>query len=210
MQENKKISPYKLSLKDKILETAMNLFAQHGIKAVKMDDIAKALNISKRTLYEIYEDKEVLLFEGVKRYIATHDEDMMRFVSDNHNVMDIIINVYKEKVYEFQHTNPLFYDDIKKYPKVLDYFESCREENHRRLAAFLAKGTKEGYFREDINFDLVVMLFDTISQLVIQQRLYALFSIEHVLNNMMFISLRGICTQKGIDVLDNFMMLQNR
>lgn len=57
MQEKKNISTYREALKDKILETAMVAFAEKGIRAVKMDDIANSLSISKRTLYEIYGNK---------------------------------------------------------------------------------------------------------------------------------------------------------
>jgi AcrR family transcriptional regulator len=186
----------------------MTLFARNGIKAVKMDDIARALNISKRTIYELYENKEVILFEGIKRYNQRREEEMSQFVKGNTNVMDIILNVYKVKVEEFRFTNPLFYDDLEKYPDVMAYLEKNREENRKELIAFLNKGVKEGYFREDINNDLVTILFDSIGQLFLQKRLYARFSIESVLNNIMFISLRGICTIKGIEVLDNFLKSQ--
>lgn len=208
MQELKSLSAYRQGLKGKILDTAMTLFAKNGIKAVKMDDIARALNISKRTIYELYENKEVILFEGIKRYNQRREEEMSQFVKGNTNVMDIILNVYKVKVEEFRFTNPLFYDDLEKYPDVMAYLEKSREENRKELIAFLNKGVKEGYFREDINNDLVTILFDSIGRLFLQKRLYARFSIESVLNNIMFISLRGICTIKGIEVLDNFLKSQ--
>ena len=208
MQELKSLSAYRQGLKGKILDTAMTLFAKNGIKAVKMDDIARALNISKRTIYELYENKEVILFEGIKRYNQRREEEMSHFVKGNTNVMDIILNVYKVKVEEFRFTNPLFYDDLEKYPDVMAYLEKSRDENRKELIAFLNKGVKEGYFREDINNDLVTILFDSIGQLFLQKRLYARFSIESVLNNIMFISLRGICTIKGIEVLDNFLKSQ--
>lgn len=208
MQELKSLSAYRQGLKGKILDTAMTLFARNGIKAVKMDDIARTLNISKRTIYELNENKEVILFEGIKRYNQRRKEEMSQFVKGNTNVMDIILNVYKVKVEEFRFTNPLFYDDLEKYPDVMAYLEKSREENRKELIAFLNKGVKEGYFREDINNDLVTILFDSIAQLFLQKRLYARFSIESVLNNIMFISLRGICTIKGIEVLDNFLKSQ--
>lgn len=208
MQELKSLSAYRQGLKGKILDTAMTLFAKKGIKAVKMDDIARTLNISKRTMYELYDNKEVLLFEGIKSYNQRREEEMSEFVKGNTNVMDIILNVYKVKVEEFRFTSPSFYDDIEKYPKVMAYLEKSREENWKELAAFLDKGVKEGYFREDIHYDLVIILFDSIGQLFLQKRLYAHFSIESVLNNIMFISLRGICTIKGIEVLDKFLKAQ--
>ena len=208
MQELKSLSAYRQGLKGKILDTAMTLFSKKGIKAVKMDDIARTLNISKRTMYELYENKEVLLFEGIKTYNQRRESEMTEFVKGNTNVMDIILNVYKVKVEEFRFTSPSFYDDIEKYPKVMAYLEKSREENRKELAAFLDKGVKEGYFREDIHYDLVTILFDSIGQLFLQKRLYAHFSIESVLNNIMFISLRGICTIKGIEVLDKFLKAQ--
>jgi AcrR family transcriptional regulator len=208
MQELKSLSAYRQGLKGKILDTAMTLFAKKGIKAVKMDDIARTLNISKRTMYELYDNKEVLLFEGIKGYNQRREKEMSEFVKGNTNVMDIILNVYKSKVEEFRFTSPSFYDDIEKYPKVMAYLEMSREENRKELAAFLDKGVKEGYFREDIHYDLVTILFDSIGQLFLQKRLYAHFSIESVLNNIMFISLRGICTIKGIEVLDKFLKAQ--
>ena len=57
MQETKEISAYKQGLKGKILEMAMKAFGEKGIRAVKMDDVAVYLGISKRTLYELYDNK---------------------------------------------------------------------------------------------------------------------------------------------------------
>ena len=52
-------------IKEQIINTAFDLFSQYGIKSVSMDDVAKAAGISKRTLYESFEDKETLLIEGI-------------------------------------------------------------------------------------------------------------------------------------------------
>lgn len=57
---------YKLELRNRILKAAMTEFLHKGVKSVKMDDIANALAISKRTLYEIYSNKEELLLEAVR------------------------------------------------------------------------------------------------------------------------------------------------
>lgn len=210
MQEITTITYYRRGLKGKILSSAMTLFAKNGIKAVKMDDIARSLGISKRTLYEIYENKEILLFEGIKSYTRQREQEMNEFSSRNKNVMDIILHVYIQKVEELSQTNPKFYDDIVKYPNVLDYLKSNREENRKRLSDFLVKGTDEGYFRQDVDHELVALLFDAVGQLVVEKRLYLRFSVEEILNNFMFISLRGICTRKGIDVLDKFLESQKK
>ena len=64
MQKGSIHSEYRRELKKRILDCAVDKFFTLGIRAVKMDDIAKALGISKRTLYEIYSDKEQLLVDS--------------------------------------------------------------------------------------------------------------------------------------------------
>ena len=75
MQETRHLSTYKEGLKLQILQSAMALFTQHGVRAVKMDDVASSLAISKRTLYELYETKELLLYEGMKLYHSQRSEE---------------------------------------------------------------------------------------------------------------------------------------
>ena len=52
-------------LRERIIDTAVEAFSAHGIKSITMDDIATSLGISKRTLYEVFSDKETLLEECI-------------------------------------------------------------------------------------------------------------------------------------------------
>ncbi len=123
MVENKNITTYKESLKEKILSAAMALFAEKGIKAVKMDDIANSLSISKRTIYEICENKEDLLFEGVKKRKSAQQEALREFAEGADNVMDIVLHSFRLTIEQFKFTNPVFYSDLMKYPRIMRYFE---------------------------------------------------------------------------------------
>ena len=88
-------TPYRQELRERILKAAMSEFFEKGIKAVKMDDIARRLSISKRTVYGIYSNKEELLLEGMKAAEREFDEHMKHFSEqDNHHVMDILIEFY--------------------------------------------------------------------------------------------------------------------
>lgn len=64
---------YRIELPEKILNIAMQEFLHRGIKSVKMDDIANLSGISKRTLYEIYSNKEELLLECVRKHEEEYD-----------------------------------------------------------------------------------------------------------------------------------------
>ena len=94
MQEIKATTDYKKALKGRILKTAMKAFLEQGIKAVKMDDVAQMLGISKRTLYEIYKDKEELLYQGIMLFDQNSKRSMAAFVEQASSVMDIITFCY--------------------------------------------------------------------------------------------------------------------
>ena len=52
--------------RETIIEQAAKMFAEQGIKSIRMDDIAQSLGVSKRTLYEMVEDKEELLYLSIR------------------------------------------------------------------------------------------------------------------------------------------------
>ena len=162
MQEIKIISAYRQSLKTRILEAASDAFSQKGIKSVRMDDIAQSLNISKRTLYEIYENKEVLLFECLKTSKARAQEEMTFIAAQQNNVMDIILDIYRSKMSQLQKINPQFYSDLEKYPQLQSFLEEQHDKDRTKLKDFLRRGIEEGYFKGDINVDIIANVFDAI------------------------------------------------
>ena len=202
MQETKVISAYRQELKDKILMTAIKSFAQKGIRAVRMDDVAATLGISKRTLYEIYDKKELLLFECIKRYSAIREENLMNETIDCKNVMEVMVAIYKYKVEEFQNTNPQFYVDLAKYPEVLNYLNEQHQKTRERSQTFIERGIQEGYFRKELNYELTGRMFDAVGQYVMENQLYRQYTIQEIFNNLVFVSLRGICTEKGVEALE--------
>ena len=205
MQEIKIISAYRQSLKTRILEAASDAFSQKGIKSVRMDDIAQSLNISKRTLYEIYENKEVLLFECLKTSKARAQEEMTFIAAQQNNVMDIILDIYRSKMSQLQKINPQFYSDLEKYPQLQSFLEEQHDKDRTKLKDFLRRGIEEGYFKGDINVDIIANVFDAINEYMKNHKLYTEFPLEQLFNNMLFVTIRGICTQKGVAVIDTFL-----
>ncbi|MGN0283082.1 MAG: TetR/AcrR family transcriptional regulator [Prevotella sp.] len=196
---------YRKTLKDKILSTANSLFNEHGVKAVKMDDIANSLSISKRTLYEIYDNKEDLLFECVKTSCEKSERQLRTLVDKADNVMDILISIYRLKIELLRNTHPSFYYELEKYPKILEYFDQQNEERQQKQMTFIQRGIKEGYFRSDVNYELTLGLFDVSNRYIINNYSTLHYSMELVSYNLIFVFLRGFCTIKGVEVLDKFL-----
>ena len=205
MQETKVISAYKQGLRVKILAKAMDDFRQRGIRGVTMDDVATELGISKRTLYEIFDKKEDLLFETLKHYYVERTERMQVKVQHCANVMEIILAVYRIKVEEFQKTNPNFYSDLAKYPQVLRFLNQENMSNHAKFQQFIERGINEGFFRSDVNYELVTRLFDALGNYVMQNQLYRQYTMEEIFKNLIFVTLRGMCSERGVATLDKIL-----
>ena len=101
MEQQDLYTEYRKHLKERILTVAMQAFKQHGIRNVRMDDIATTLAISKRTIYETYSNKEELLLDGIMREDKERKRDAQRYAADEtHNVMDIVCYIYNRDMAE--------------------------------------------------------------------------------------------------------------
>ena len=82
------------------------MFYKQGIKQVRMDDIAKELTISKRTLYEIFNDKETLLLECIKYKHQQEESYLQALDLSNANVLEVVLRYYEYTMKELPHNQP--------------------------------------------------------------------------------------------------------
>ena len=156
--DNMKEHPQRLELRERIIDTALNSFATHGIKSITMDDIAAALGISKRTLYEVFSDKETLLMECLLKAQREGDAYVKDVYEKASNVLEVLLKLYQRSIEKFHNTNKKFFEDIKKYPKVYAELMKRRNRDSEETIAFFKLGIQQGYFRDDVNFTIVNLL----------------------------------------------------
>ena len=197
---------YRRELKGRIIEVAMREFKQKGVRSVKMDDIARILSISKRTLYEIYSDKQELLLEGVRLEEQRRDEQMFSFANEKgKGAIDIIVEFYRMQIKNLANVNPVFFEDVKKYKKVWDYIHERHLIHQQNGLQFLKRGVEDGFFRDDVDYVLISQLAEDISRFVIDSHMYTKYSLEHVFRNIIFLFFRGFSTPKGIEEMDRLL-----
>jgi AcrR family transcriptional regulator len=155
----KKIHTDKDTLRARITEQAKQAFCAYGIKAVRMDDIAAAEGISKRTLYELYADKEALLLEVLHAHHQQEHLQMAEVAMKAHNVMGIILLSYQHTAHTLQSVTRLFLEELKFYPKVQAYLEEQRQVGLNAIRRFYQRGVQEGLFQADLNYDIVCVMF---------------------------------------------------
>ncbi len=195
-------TPYKLELRTKILDVAMNQFKQKGIRNVRMDDIATMLGISKRTLYEIYNNKEQLLYEGVVRDEEMRSAIIHEFSRTAENEMEIIVEVLKMKLRELGQINPLFFSELHKYETVVEYLRQTHLKSNQESLSFFLHGVEGGFFRKHVNYELILQMSNAVMNHVVEEKLYNRVSLQDIFVNYVNVIIRGLCTEKGLEILN--------
>lgn len=169
-----------------------------------MDDIAVSLGISKRTLYEVFANKEMLL----EACILKEREDMKAYVDEmlatSDHVLEVLLKLYLHSIERFHATHKSFFEDLKKYPKVYELFKSDKKHDSAEAVSFFKEGVKQGIFRDDINFAIVNLLVHEQIELLLNTDICEKYSFLEVYESIMFTYLRGISTEKGARELEKF------
>ena len=189
----------------KVLKKAMLLFLKRGIKDVTMDELAHELSMSKRTLYELYADKEELLLTGITAIYKWHHDLLKAFVSEANNVLEIILYDFELKFGEIDQVNPNFFIDIMRYEKVCKFIEQSRSEYRQSAINALTESAKQGHFRTDINFALVYDMINSFQAQMQRQQTIPNYPMSEVIFNTAFLYLRGCATPLGMEIIDNFL-----
>jgi AcrR family transcriptional regulator len=193
-------------VKGKIISTALDLFAQYGIKRVSMDDIACSAGISKRTLYEYFADKEDLLVEGLKYAHRQLAEHLHQIEKGDYTALDIFILIYAEIMKNPRWYSLKFYEDLKKYPRAQEEVETGKNSYIKKCIYLFDRGVKEGVFRKEVNFEIVALLFEEQAQMLQPSKTFCRYSNREVYDTVLTIFLHGISTGKGRQILDSWEM----
>lgn len=194
----------KAEQKDRILAYAIENFSRNGIRNVKMDDIASDLGISKRTLYQLFKDKENLLVEcfkySEKRYAKLYSE----LIKSTDNILELYTKWLKMRIDEIRSVNPQFFSDLNKYSRVQKYFKDVSAMKSKEGLKFINMGIAQGLFRNDINYNVLLRISEITAESIMRNELYLEYSYDDLFGSASIMSVRGICTKKGYDLLDQY------
>lgn len=204
MSDSAKETSNRAELRDRIIVKATEAFTAHGIKSITMDDIATSLGISKRTLYEVFEDKETLLREVLLKNQADKNEFLEKLLAESTNVLEVILVCFQKSIEMFHKTNKRFFEDLKKYPIIYNMMKNSREKESESTIAFFKSGVEQGIFRDDVNFAIINLLVREQFDLLLNTNICSEYPFLEVYESIMFTFIRGIATEKGAKVLETF------
>lgn len=204
MVEHGKDASQRAELRERIIMTSTEAFTSKGIKCITMDDIAAALGISKRTLYEVFADKETLLKESILKIQQDRDKYLQEVYEHSSNVLEVILAVFQKSIEIFHKTNKRFFEDIKKYPKVYAMMQDRQDSDSEKTMFFFKSGVEQGIFRSDVNFAIVNLLVREQFDVLLNTDICSEYPFIEVYESIMFTYIRGISTEKGAKVLEDF------
>jgi len=204
MTEHGKDASQRVELRERIITAATEAFTSKGIKSITMDDIATSLGISKRTLYEVFSDKETLLEECILKGQKEGDEFLKNVLATSGNVLEVLLKCYQRSIEQFHATNKKFFEDIKKYPKAYALMTNRHNQDSEETVNFFKEGVKQGIFRDDVNFAIINLLVREQIDVLMNTDICKEYSFLEVYESIMFTFLRGISTEQGAHELEAF------
>lgn len=200
---------FTLEAKDYIIQESDKLFCQYGFKSVTMDDIARQLGISKKTIYQHFKDKDelvnILIREKLDRQECVMKDGHNHAENAVHELFFAIRNIHEL----LNNMNAkLFYDLQKYHPKAWLFFQEFKAQKLRHtISVNLSRGIKEGYYRTDLNVDMLTQLrLNQIDLIFNQNDHYTMnkYSIAQVMAEITEHFLYGICNQKGLEMIRHY------
>lgn len=199
-------SDFRVLLSRRIIDKATEMFLTKGIKAVKMDDVANDLSISKRTLYDIFCNKEMLLLHCVRRLKEERDDHFKNFNKLNHHSeIEMILEYYRYQLRRSSNVSIKFVKELQKYPVVVKWLDESKRKEKAVAKSFFEQGVRNGYFREDVNFKLVGDYAEIAITNSMENGLMDKYGIQEVFRNITMLYVRGFCTLKGIEELEKML-----
>ncbi|WP_099469445.1 TetR/AcrR family transcriptional regulator [Konateibacter massiliensis] len=154
-----------MEVRERILEATLEVFSKKGMKFT-MDDIANCANMSKRTIYEVFEDKETLFYEMVDYGFDNIKESEQKVLEDDSldtlGKIRAILGVLPESYKDIDFTQ--LYILKNKYPKIYQKVEERLESGWETTIALLNQGMEEGVIRT-----IRIPIFKTIFEASIEQ-----------------------------------------
>jgi len=193
-------------MKKNIILKATELFMKLGFKSVTMDDIAKEMGISKKTIYTHFNNKETIIGVVTDHVFETvcHDIDAICDLNQNpiqelyaikKRVMQYMQKEKASPTYQLQKYYPAIYNNIKQ--RQFSYMQQCVVKN-------LNRGLEQDLYRQNIEVQFVARIYFNGITGIKEESLFphTMYEGETLYEMYQEYHLRGIVTPKGRNILN--------
>lgn len=189
------------NIKDKILKGSEELFMKYGVRSISMDDIARHLSVSKKTLYQHFVDKDELVTMMSKAFLEKDKRQYEAITAISKNAVDELSKISILLKQDMEELNPSLLFDLQKFhPKAWNLWQEFKEKFiQESMVRNLKQGIEEGYFRPEINPDIIavarlVMIESSFNDQVFPKDRFNFVEVNWQIFDFF---VHGMCTEKG-------------
>jgi AcrR family transcriptional regulator len=184
---------------------ALEVYMKYGIKSVTMDEMARQVGVSKKTIYQYVKDKNDLVEQCITCAQMMDEELIKIIISQNENAIDEVLAISKYIGEELKKVHPSIFFDLAKYhPKAMDMIK-CHKDDFIRdcVKDNLIKGIDQGYYRGNMNVDIISKVYLTTMDHVLAGDFFdsTKISPDQIYLDVFRYHIRGIASEKGITYL---------
>jgi len=191
--------------KREIIGEALEVYMRLGIKSVTMDEMARQLGISKKTLYIYVKDKNDLVEQTLEFAHVNEQEQIKKITESTDNAIDELLETGKFIITILKKIHPSIFFDLAKYhPNAMkmmkcnqdEFVSECVESN-------LSIGIKQGLYRKNINTEVISKVYMAAMDHVLKGNSYedSKMRPETVYSEFFRYHIRGIASEKGLKYL---------
>lgn len=201
-----------MEAKAKILGAAEELFIQYGIRSVTMDDVARDASMSKKTLYQYFDNKDTLVSEVAMNHFegeAKEFEQMASQAKDAIHEVLLVSQCLRKHVFRL---NPSLLFDMQKYHgKAWDEYQKFKQTTIRgNIKRNIDNGIEEGYFRSDLDAEILSTLRVEQVQLAFNPKIFPTDKFDFVTLQLQILDhfIHGLLTEKGRAKYEEYTQLE--
>lgn len=193
-------------VKDELISRISDLFKKYSIKSITMDDIAKELGISKKTLYKHFENKNDIVYQVTQGVLKSEYEGLYKLFKQYSNAIDQLLVTSKYIASNLRFLNPsLTYDMNKYYPHIWEKLISQRRESILNLInQNLKTGIEQGLYQRNLNTNIIAVFYCSLLDVkgfeIVNDSLNEDF--DNMFNTLFMYHIHGIANNLGIEYLE--------
>ena len=202
-----------MDVRERILEESEMLFFRYGVRRVTMDDVAKALGMSKKTLYQYYSDKDELVAEATQAHLDRERIEFDKIFRNSENSIKSLFLISKCMRKSLSEINPSVLFDLKRfYPKSWEYWTEFKDQYiFKSIVENIKKGIEEEYFRSEVNAEILANLRVMEIQILFDRESFPSekFNFMEVQMQLFNHFVYGITTEKGRKLYKEYLENEN-
>ena len=205
-----------MSKRELVINRAAEMIVELGVKSLRVDDVAHDLAISKRTLYEMFGDKEELLYHSIKHILQKEANEIQESVVGVQTGIPALLDIFDNMMARSAVRKRIMENLAKFYPEL---YERVMTENRdyglAMLREKLTRLVEEGLISKMVDIDLSITMFYYTSmglmrrhgRLVLPNGVTEQDALRYTIVNFF----RGIATLKGVEQIDAYLReIKNR